>query len=263
MKRFSIILALTFLMIDTSSYGQFWKRMESIKPSGEIVESTKTLKTFNKIDISSAFDVELINASKDKISIFTDKAFLPYIVAEIKGNTLHIYAEKNFNRKDNDIPLKIVLYAQHIEAIDISGAVDLHSDDVWSSEDLYLQCSGASEVDIQADCNGFKAKLSGASEIDLKLRCNNSNISVSGASELELEGETEQAFFSISGASEVDAITYKAAVNKAKVSGASSAHIYASERIDINASGVSEVVYGGKARNTVIESSSLSKIRKR
>ncbi len=265
MKKQIFILVLALIAITNTSFAQFWKK-NRIVPSGNMVETTQTLPAFHAIDISHNFDVHLVKSDKEKITIRTDEAFLPYIVVEEKQGKLNINLANDIcfvNKKRKIQRVDIIVHYKNLKSIDISGAVNLKSEDIWEGKRLAIDCSGASDIQLAIACEDFTADISGASEVDLALDTKDSNMEISGASDVRVEGNANYARWDLSGASEVHAFKYLSKHTKADVSGASHLDIYASEKLFIDASGVSNVSYIGNANNTSISCNRLSKVQKK
>ncbi len=264
MKKQFFILVLALMTIANTSFAQFWKKSRVV-PSGNMVETSHRLSAFHTIDISNAFDVNLVKSDKEKITIRTDEAFLPYIVVEEKRGRLHIYIseEAYIVKKNKTNNTLITLQYNDLKSIDISGAVNLRSEDILEGNRLTIDCSGASDIQLAIACKDFTADISGASEVDLALDTQDSNMEISGASDVRVEGNASYAQWDLSGASEVHAFKYLSKHTKADVSGASHLDVYASEKLFIDASGVSNVSYMGNANNTSISCNRLSKVQKK
>ncbi len=264
MKKQIFILVLALVATTSTSFAQFWNKSR-VTPSGNMVETTHTLSAFHAIDISNAFDVNLVKSDKEKITIRTDEAFLPYIVVEEKQGKLHIYISEDayLVKKNKTKNMFVTVQYKHLESIEVSGAVDVQSADIWEGKRLAIDCSGASELQLAIKCEDFAADISGASEVDLTLDTQNSNMEISGASDVRVEGNANSAQWDLSGASKVHVFKYLSKHTKANVSGASHLDIYASEKLFIDASGVSNVNYMGKANNTTISCSRLSKVQRK
>ena len=87
---------------------------------------------------------------------------------------------------------------------------------------------------------------SGACKVLIE-KINNENFSadLSGACSIELSGETKSFSADISGAMNLEAIELKAERVNIDASGASSAEVYASESLYVDASGASNIYFSG------------------
>ena len=92
--------------------------------------------------------------------------------------------------------------------------------------------------DLELDC-------SGASDVDLKLGAQTLNLDLSGASQIELYGSAETVELDLSGASDLDAYNLEAEVYKTDISGASHARIFVSKELSADVSGAASLKYKG------------------
>ena len=89
-------------------------------------------------------------------------------------------------------------------------------------------------------------------EVDLK---------ANGASYCDLDGKAESIKIDVSGASKVEADQFTARIAKAQASGASKIRIVATEKLDADASGASEIRYGGSPVNINKSESGAAKVK--
>lgn len=214
-------------------------------PSGERISKSFDFASFNSIDISGNFEVEL---SQGEYSIFVDvpKEFEPYLRVRLHEGELNIYYDQTPMKLSRIIGsngwfsvAKISL--PKIEEIEISGASSLNAQGLKSSN-LSIDCSGASRLDVSGDF--------GMLEIDC-----------SGASRGNVSGEAKIFSLELSGASRFDAEDLLCNKVELELSGASRVSVNALERLDIDCSGASRVDY--KIQDDTIlqaESSGASKL---
>jgi hypothetical protein len=107
-------------------------------------------------------------------------------------------------------------------------------------------------------------EASGACKIsasDLKSR--NLTIDTSGASKINLSGEAASLTVDVSGASSINAENLRAATASVNASGASSASVFATDRLKADASGASKISYAGNPASIEKKSSGASKVAQR
>jgi Putative auto-transporter adhesin, head GIN domain len=88
-------------------------------------------------------------------------------------------------------------------------------------------------------------------------------IEASGASKLKVDGEARELFVDLSGASRLDAENLKAENVKVDASGASSATVFASNEVDAEASGASNIRYTGAPKNVRQDASGASSVKQK
>jgi hypothetical protein len=124
-----------------------------------------------------------------------------------------------------------------------------------------LHVSGASKMigenTISSDAT-IDIGLSGASNAGLDLKCPKVTINLSGASTLTVKGETKDLSVEGSGASHIKCFDLLSENADVDISGASSAEVFASVKLNAGASGASDVRYKGNAAVTEDESGASS-----
>jgi hypothetical protein len=113
--------------------------------------------------------------------------------------------------------------------------------------------SGASEIRGESRLQSTEAMdidLSGASELKVDIKAPRVNAEASGASTVVLAGETRDLNVQGSGASNFKCFDLLAENTTVDISGACSADVYSSVKLDVEASGASGVKYRGTAALT-------------
>lgn len=108
--------------------------------------------------------------------------------------------------------------------------------------------SGASNIAMQLKSDDVFLGVSGAGKVTAELSCTGLEAKVSGAANVGLSGRTDRLTIENSGASKVNTGNLQAKNVSVATSGASSAHVWAGESLDVEVSGVSHVSYTGSPR---------------
>jgi hypothetical protein len=128
----------------------------------------------------------------------------------------------------------------------VSGATTMEAEIAMPAL-VGLNLSGASQGVI----SGFKSErpleleVSGASAIRGDIESGDVTAGISGASSLQLDGRGSDLKLNVSGASRADLAGFRVRDADVEVSGASSARVAPSGRLDVEASGASRVYYLG------------------
>ncbi len=211
-----------------------------IRGDGNVVTSDHPVSHFERIDITGVFDVILAHGSEPGVVLETDENLQELIFVRVKGNTLHIGPTEDAIYKHTKMELHITYPA--LEQIHVGGA-----------------CKLRAENTIYADRLTFN--ISGAADIQLELRVGELQTRVSGAGNLNFSGETEKHNIMLSGASNLRAEHLKSKETKISMSGAGSAHVYASDQLQASLSGVGSIRYYGSPQKTSIDKSGLGSIK--
>ncbi|UZR92512.1 GIN domain-containing protein [Chondrinema litorale] len=181
---------------------------------------------FNKLQVTGAFDVEIIPGDKYSVVARGENKNLQNLKVNVKDNTLIVRHKENndLTNRSNEI-LRITINVPELNEIYAEGA---------------LKC----EI-LNLSSSKMRLKLVGAVSCDADLDAENLSIEVTGASNLNLKGRSELLNLGVMGTSEVDANDFEAESINVEALGLSSAFINASEHLSINASETSSVKYKG------------------
>jgi hypothetical protein len=227
MKTTWFILA---LLIGTTGFGQ--------------TKQTRDVCCFNSVRVSGAFEVFLRMGEKSSVTVVADEDIIDDINTKVDGDVLEVDFDSdwwNWGKKSNDAKIYITLSS--VESLEFSGACEVKGKNSLRGNTIDVECSGASELNLEFDCDQL-------------------NLDLSGASELTLRGKSRKVNLESSGASEINAADLQAKSMNMDVSGASSASVNVSDDLNIEASGASEVRYKGSPNITqeVSGASSISKL---
>ena len=239
MKTNKILIGVAIALaiyLGVSSFGLY----NSIKGSGNVIKENRELTTFHALDVGGAFDITLRQGTPQSVIVSADDTIMPHIITKVKNGELEISTKGSLQKTTK---LQIDIVVANIDNIDLSGACNLQTLDFISSNELDIECSGASSSEMQ-------------------LRCKKLSIDFSGASDGTLIGSTKTLYIEASGASSLDCRKLNADVVQVDASGASSIELIANKTLDIEASGASSVDYTGKATAT-IETSGASSVDKK
>ncbi len=221
---FALVLALSFFLGPIILFSQ---EVDKNKVERKKIE----IENFTGIDIGGAFDIYFIAGDPVSLEIETNNKYFEKITTQVKGNILSVNSK---SLRNPDI-LKVYISAPFLDYIDIHGAADFQGEGVVITEELKIEASGASELELQVDVNKLSTNASGASYIKLWGKATTHNVTTSGASNVyALDLETKN--------------------SKVRASGASHANVYATELLDINSSGASTITTQGATAKTINQS---------
>lgn len=237
----SFLLSLVAVVIFSSCHYIGGKR---INGNGNIVTQTRTAGKFNSVDVSGAIDVYVKqDSAQQAIKVETDENLQEYLDIHESNGVLYISPRDNYNL-DASKTIKVYIAAPHFKGFGVSGASNVYSENkLISSETL--------DID-----------LSGASELKLEIKAPRINAEISGASSMVLTGETKDFNANGSGASHFKCFDLLTENTTVDISGACSADVFASVKLDVEASGASGVKYKGSAavNQDVSGASSVNKV---
>lgn len=226
---------LSLLLLFAVSCDQF---LDRVIGSGNRVVEEREVAVFNAIEAGSNFALTLEQGTDSRITIEADDNLMPFIVSEVRGKTLKLFADAQFRMKGR---VEIHIVYPDLNSISLSGAASLESADTLQSGHFAVKMSGASRADVFLTARELDARLSGASK-------------------LYLEGAAEQAEFRLSGASLVQAPEFEVGDCNIRASGSSKATVFVHEQLRVKASGASAVRYQGSPAHVHQSLSGSSKL---
>lgn len=224
-----------------------------IRPAPSVISPVKKLKngievqdrivgSFNKLNISSAFNVEINQGSSHSVRVEADSKIIDDISTKTSGDELVIRLLKNYKSKDLD-GLKIYITVVDLNKISLSGAVNIKSEGEISTNDLNINTSGA--------CN-----------VNLMIKTTNIDVVCSGASDLTLSGTADYLNFQTSGATKANCYNLEANIVKIGSSGASDLKCKVIDKLKVKASGASKINYKGSPEEIDINTSGAASIKR-
>jgi hypothetical protein len=196
----------------------------NFRGSGSLDPRDYGLSDFTRVDVSSAFKVDIVQGDSFRVTVTADDNAFRYIEVEKSGKTLRIGMRPNFSFRNTTLEAEVTM--PKIEALTLSGATRGSLKGFNSTEDIRFNLSGACTLDGEIDAADATLDVSGASRVTLDGTAQSLSINGSGASNLDMAGFT---------------------VNDANVelSGASKATIDVKDNLDIELSGASSLTYSG------------------
>lgn len=204
-------------------------------------EQKNTTGDFSRVNIESALTVEIQQADFCNVTATGD------VRIEKSGDTIKI------RRKGFDIGAifrprpHVRITMPYLHEIVLSGASQVRVGKFVSDHPLIVRLNGASHVEIESMSAGnTRMEVTGASNVtgDFKVS-GDIDLKINGASRVELTGLSESARLELSGASQARLANFSFNNIDTNISGASSAQLKVSGKLDVNLSGASRLEYAG------------------
>lgn len=241
MKRLVLAIAVVTLLISGSLMAGC-SPLEIVDVSGQLVTRDFDLSDFTVVEISSAFEAELIPAETFAVSVTANENIFSYIDVTQSGDTLKIGTKPLVGLQFGRVTMKATVSLPELRGLEVSGASEVAALGFESSRDFDLSVSGASELEMDIEANNVAGDISGASEVNGRLKAADTRIELSGASYMDVELAADSVFLELSGASEVTG-QLAAAESRLVLSGASTLDMNGTAgNLSLEASGASEVL---------------------
>lgn len=195
--------------------------------SGNVVAEVRQLSQFDRVRVSGAGQLTLVQGDRESLQIEADDNLLPLIKSEVAGGVLKIGAE------DVSIkPSRKIRYRLELKSI------------------KDLQLSGSLEAEAQAlQADRLRIGISGSGEVGVaKLEASRLEVQVSGSGNVKLAGKVNRQVIQISGSGDYRAGDCESQNTEVHVSGSGSATVWAQAALEVHVSGSGQIRYYGKPR---------------
>jgi len=258
-KRVLVCLALASLVITLSGFAGC---ETTVTGSGKLATWNMAFTDFNRLEISSAFEVAVIQSDVYSLSITIDEMLYSYLNVDQRGDTLHIGLKPSYAYIDTT--QRAVINLPDLSRLELSDASIVTVSGFSVSHALDFELHDASKLElghtIAGNCN---FTLSDASRVTGVLEMDDGEFRLNDSSDLELEGSADN--IKIDEASSSDAILADFPVVNADVELSASSHavINVSGRLDVNLSAASELEYIGSPLLGNLDMSADSELNQR
>jgi hypothetical protein len=217
-------------------------------------------KDFTQVEVESAFQVQITRGDTFKVEVTVDDRLVDRLSVEQNGATVKIAMTGgiDFGRSTR----KAVVVVPSLEGVGLSGASRGEVSGFESEKNFEATVSGASTLVLA----GFAVAdasfdLSGASKATGRMTTRNMSLRATGASQVQLEGSGEDARLEAAGASKLKLDQFVVATADVALSGASTASVNVSRRMDVDLTGASRLTYTGDAVIGRLSTSGASQIK--
>lgn len=173
---------------------------KGVRGSGNRQTEKRNVSGFLAVEVSGAFEVEIVAQKERSLEIIGDDNILPLVTTEVRGNVLRIGSNNSYSVNR---PITVKITVPDLEGISTSGASKINISGLKNSE-FEVDSSGASTLSLMGETKTLKIGTSGASNIEAKdLHAQKVDVQSSGAGYVSVYA-TEQLNASASGAARVD-----------------------------------------------------------
>ncbi|MCK5676867.1 MAG: DUF2807 domain-containing protein, partial [Flavobacteriaceae bacterium] len=221
----SIAALFVSILFLTSCNAQKYGR---IKGSGNIINETRNVGSFEKVAVSGSFDVFLVKGNEGKLDIKIEDNLLAYLVTEVDNGKLKIKWKKGTSINTRKAVI-ITVYFKDIEAVSLSGSGDIIGKDLIKS-------------------NNFEVAVAGSGDIKLDVETNEMDAAISGSGDIDLEGSSENFTAAIAGSGDIDAVNLKTDKATLRISGSGGITITVINELIAKISGSGDIKYKGNPK---------------
>jgi hypothetical protein len=225
-KKLVLILVITALTLSTMACGMNFYLPSTIKGNGNVVEESRSIKSFDQLDFQGIGNVYVTYGEKASLTIEAEENLLPYLETFNQGSSLVIKIEKGKNINPTE-PVDFYLTVTELERVNVSGLGNVDLPEV-EAERFTIEISGAGDIEIdELYAGSFTARMSGLGNLD-----------VDG-------GQVISQDIRISGSGKYRASRLESEEANIEISGLGSATVSVSDYLDVSISGAGDVEYYG------------------
>ena len=195
----------------------------------------RNVKNFNGIKVSTGIDLYITMGNSEEVKIVADDDIIDDIVTEVKNGTLHIYLEKDnwFSWGGFNKTRKAYVTVKQLESIDASSGSDVRSENTLKGDELDIEASSGSDV-------------------NLDLVYKNVSLKTSSGSDAKLTGKAKYFTAAASSGSDIVARDFETEKCRIRASSGSDATVNVSDELEAKASSGADIRYYGnpKSRDT-------------
>jgi hypothetical protein len=233
-KLLKSALGLALVMLLISACG-----IAPIFGSGKVVTETRQVSGFDRLSVSGGGDLIIIQDGTESVTVETDDNLMQYLVAEVRGNTLHLYLDNNGINNFQPTRLVFTVHVKDLTGVTASGSWKVTSKQLaTTSLDLYVSGSGNITID--------------------SLTTDKLLVDISGSGELTAAGTATDQEIRISGSGKISAADLKSETAQVTVSGSGKGTLWVTESLSVDISGSGNVRYYGNPQTNINTSGSGS-----
>jgi hypothetical protein len=232
------VILLSFLgLLHGGCYG-------AIQGSGEIISQSFDYDDFTRVEVSSAFKVDIEYGDAYNVNVTADDNLFEYIRVSEYDGVLKINMLPGHTIFPNVLTATVTM--PDIYRVDAFSASEVKVSTFKLFHDFHAVSSGASTIEfVDLIAGDVMLEADTASRIQGSLKVADMELEASSVSRITLSGQANNINMSVSGASNMDLGGVVAKNVTAGLSGGSSAEINITGRLDAGLSGASHILYTG------------------
>ena len=185
-----------------------------VKGSGEPVDKNYKVSDFHGIEVSSGFDVILVQGDSEDLTITAQENLFEHIIVKVDQGILRIYAERGIMATK---PMKARISFKNIDNLEVSGGGDTECETTVNVPKLDVNISGGGDLNTVINTDELKCNINGGGDAKIDGNIKNYNLELSGGGDVRSDLEAGNIECSVSGGGDLT-LRSKEKVNDAHVS---------------------------------------------
>jgi hypothetical protein len=187
-----------------------------VKGTGDPIDKNFQVSDFHGIDVSSGFDVILVQGNSEDLTITAQENLFEHIIVKVDQGILRIYTERGMMIMATK-PMKARISFKSIDNLQISGGGDVTAETPVNVLKLDVNVSGGGDLSSVINTDELVCRLSGGGDADIDGNIKNYNLNVSGGGDVKSDLNTAVIDCSVSGGGDLT-LRCKEKVNNAHIS---------------------------------------------
>ncbi len=200
-------------------------------------QERETYQNFNFIEAAGTIDLEIHSGNRFSVQKIGASSGIRHLNIWKSGRTLYLETDEEFFI--NRARPKVLITMPELVGLNLAGVVECNAGP-FAGDELDLNISGASKLNMEAEFGKIDTELSGVSRLELSGRSEILSVSASGVTRINsTKLSSEKILVDVSGASDMQ--FGPSSVIEGDVSGASKLYYFGTPNLNVNRSGVSKV----------------------
>lgn len=209
--------------------------------SGRIEKQVRNVGHFSGINVTSGIDIYLSQGSEASVTIRADEDIIDDVETEVIHDELRLSVDRKWFRFNH---VEAYITFVEINKLDVNAGSDVKSEHPLHFDDLDLEISSGSDVNINLDANQLHMRASSGSDA-------------------RLEGTIVNFYAKASSGSDINAYDLKTENAELDCSSGSDVRIWVTGSLTIDASSGSDIYYRGNPQVENISTSSGSDVHRK
>lgn len=175
----SLIFLIPSIMLFCSANSQTFI---PVKGEGPSIDKKVNVSDFKGIDVSSGFDVILVQGNSENLTLTIQENLFEYVTAKVENGTLKIYTRNNLRPTQ---PMKARITFKEISNLKVSGGGDIYGETPLNAGALDVNISGGGDFRSEINSEELKYNISGGGDTEIAGKAVNYAFSVSGGGDFE------------------------------------------------------------------------------
>jgi hypothetical protein len=217
-----------------------------IQGSGDIVEESRAIESFEKIRIEVPADLVVSSGETDEVEIRTDDNLMKHIVTKILDSTLVI--KSDVKECLDASTLTIHVSTPQLSELRIEGSSLVQLDGEFASESILLSIDGSGSISAEEPLSAdlISVQIDGSGEIALKdIDAIEIRTDIDGSGDVDLAGVAPTQTIEIDGSGEIKADGLETKSTSINIDGSGTCLVQATETLIVHIDGSGEVYYSG------------------